>query len=48
MYNFFFYKKKSGQEFKQGWNLEVGAHAEAMEKYCLLPCFSWLAQPVIL
>jgi hypothetical protein len=37
--------KKSGQELKQGWNLEAGADAEAMEGCCLLVCFSWLAHP---
>jgi hypothetical protein len=39
---------KSGQELKQGSNLEAGADAEAMENYCLLACSSWLAQPVFL
>ena len=31
--------KKSGQELKEGSNLEAGADAEAMEEYCLLACF---------
>ena len=35
---------KSGQELKQGWNLEAGADAEAMEGCCLLACSSWLTQ----
>ena len=30
--------KKSGQELKQGWNLEAGADAEAMAGCCLLAC----------
>ena len=33
---------------KQGRNLEAGADVEAMEKCCLLPCFTWLAQPAFL
>jgi len=35
---------KSGQELKQGRNLEAGADSEAMEcaTYCCFPC---LAQP---
>jgi hypothetical protein len=36
--------KKSGQELEQGWNLEAGADAEAMEEGCSLACFPWLAQ----
>ena len=38
--------KKSGQELRQGWNLETGTDAKAMEGCCLLACSSWLAQPV--
>jgi hypothetical protein len=34
-----------GQRLTQGRDLEASAEAEAMEKYCLLACFSWLAQP---
>ena len=37
--------RKSGQELKQGRNLEAGADAEAMEECCLLVCSSWLVQP---
>jgi hypothetical protein len=37
--------KKSAQELKQGWNLEAGVDAEAMEGCCLLDYSSWLAQP---
>jgi hypothetical protein len=29
---------KSGKELKQGWNLEAGADAEAVERCCLLAC----------
>jgi hypothetical protein len=43
-----YYKRKSGQEFKQGRNLGVGADADAIEGCCLLACSSWLAQPVFL
>ena len=32
-----------GQEFKQGRNLESGADAEAMDRFNLLTCSSWLA-----
>jgi hypothetical protein len=32
------HQRKSGQELKQGSNLKVGAHAEAMKKCCLLAC----------
>ena len=32
--------RKSGQELKQGWNLEAGADAETMEECCLLACLS--------
>ena len=39
---------KSGEELKQGQNLEVGTDAEAMEGRCLLACSLWLAQPVFL
>jgi hypothetical protein len=39
------YHWRSGQELKQGRNSEGGADAQAMEGYCLLVCFSWLAQP---
>ena len=35
-------KGKSGQELKQGRNLEAGAGAEAVEGWCLLACSSWL------
>jgi hypothetical protein len=37
-------QKKSGQKFTQGRNLEAGADANAMEKFCLLACFPWLAE----
>jgi hypothetical protein len=30
----------------QDRNLEAETKAEVMEKYCLLACSSWLAQPV--
>ena len=36
--------KRSGQELKQGRNLEEGADAEAMEGRCSLARFPWLAQ----
>ena len=47
------HQRKSGQEPKQGRNLEAGAEAEAMEAeamdgYCLLVCSPWLAQPAFL
>jgi hypothetical protein len=42
------HKKKSGQELKQGRNLEAGANAEAMEGCYLLACSSWLALPAFL
>lgn len=29
-------QKKSGQEHKQGWHLEVGADAQANKRCCLL------------
>jgi hypothetical protein len=32
------YWGKSGQKLKQGRNLEAGAAAEDMERYCLLAC----------
>lgn len=32
------YQRKSGQEFKEGRNLEAGADAEAVERSCLLAC----------
>jgi hypothetical protein len=34
--------RKSGQEFKQGRDLEAGADAEAMEWHCLVVYFPWL------
>ena len=40
--------RKSGQELKQGENLEAEADAEAMEGCCLLSCIQWLAQPTFL
>jgi hypothetical protein len=33
-----------GQELKQSRNLEAGADVEAIEEYCLLACFPWLAE----
>jgi hypothetical protein len=39
------HQRKSGQELKQGRNLEEAAVAEAMEGCFLLASFSWLAQP---
>ena len=42
------HQKKSGQELKQGRNLEAGADAEAMEGCCLLACSPLLAQPAFL
>jgi hypothetical protein len=39
------HQRKSGQELKQGRNLEAGADAEAMEGCCFLACSPWLAQP---
>ena len=41
-------QRKSGQELKQGRNLEAGADAEAMEKGHLLACSFWQAQPAFL
>jgi hypothetical protein len=35
--------RKSGQEIKQGKNLEAEADTEAIAR-CLLACSSWLAQ----
>jgi hypothetical protein len=35
---------KPRQEFKEGRNQERKPEAEAMEKYCLLACSSWLAR----
>lgn len=32
------HQRKSGQEIKQGRNLQVGADAEAMKRCCLLAC----------
>jgi hypothetical protein len=32
------------QERKQGWNLKARADAEVLEEWCLLACFSSLAQ----
>ena len=37
-----YHQRKSGQEVKQGRNLEVGADAEAMEGCCLLACLHGL------
>jgi hypothetical protein len=42
------HQRKSGQEVKQGQNLEAGADEEAMEECCLLACSPWLAQPAFL
>ena len=42
------YLGKSGQELKQGRDLEVGADAEAIEECCLLACSLWFAQPAFL
>jgi hypothetical protein len=42
------YQRKSGQELKQGRNLEARADAEAMEGCCLLACSQQLAQPAFL
>ena len=39
---------KSGQELKQGRNLEAGADAEAMDGCCLLACSPWFAQSAFL
>jgi hypothetical protein len=41
-------KEESGQELKQGRNLEVEADAEAMEGHCSLDCSPWLIQPAFL
>jgi hypothetical protein len=41
-------KSKSGQEFKQGRNLQAGADAEATEQCYLLAYSLWLAQPAFL
>ena len=39
--------RKSGQELKQGQNLETGAGAEATDgRCCWLACSSWLAQHI--
>jgi hypothetical protein len=43
-----YHQKKSGQELKQGRNLETGADAEAMEECCFLACSSWLTQSAFL
>ena len=37
--------RESGQELKQGRNLEVGTDTEVKEECGSLPCFSRLAQP---
>ena len=42
------HERKSGQEIKQGRNLEAGAGAEATDGFYLLACSSWLAQPAFL
>lgn len=39
------YWRESRKELKEGWNLEAGADAKAMERWCLLTCSPWLAQP---
>ena len=39
---------ESGEELKQGRNLEAGTDAEAMEGCGFLACSPWLAQPVFL
>jgi hypothetical protein len=33
---------------QKGRKLEAEANSEAMEEYCLLACFPWLAQPAFL
>jgi hypothetical protein len=38
------HQRKSGQELKQGRNLEAGVDAEAMEEFSSLAGFTWLAQ----
>jgi hypothetical protein len=43
-----FFIIESGQELKQGRNLEAGADSEAMEGCNLLVCTSWLARPAFL
>lgn len=40
--------RKSGQELKQGSNLEPKADAEVIKWSCLLPYFPWFAQPAFL
>jgi hypothetical protein len=40
--------RKSGQELKQGRNMETGIDAEAMDGDYLLDCSPWLAQPASL
>ena len=42
------HQRKSGQELKQGRNLEAGADTEAKKRYCLLAWSPWLAQPAFL
>jgi hypothetical protein len=42
------HQRKSGQELEEGWILEAGADAEAMEGCRFLACSSWLAQPAFL
>ena len=37
-----YHQRKSGQELKQGRNLEPGADAAIMEGCCSLACSSWL------
>jgi hypothetical protein len=39
------HQRKSGQELKQGRNLEAGVDADATEECCLLACSPWLAGP---
>jgi hypothetical protein len=42
------HQRKSGLELTQGRNLETGTDAEPMERFYLLACFPWLAQPAFL
>jgi hypothetical protein len=52
LFNLYFHnavhhQRKSGQELKQGRNLEAGADSEAMEACYSLACSLWLAQPAL-
>ena len=48
VYLWLIYPESWSTEGSHGVNLEAGADTEAMEKCCLLACFSLLAQPAFL